>query len=353
MKWMWRERWHLIALVVALLPIVGRLAHRPAEEDPWRTEQRQVARQLQQTTGGIPPEAMKAKLLAHPSLVWRMVILTWGGVLVLVFGSVLLWRTVRGLRRGAPIFPGTSPPPAATWGLWDSVKVFVWLLCVAQALAIAQSALHLGRWPGWDRHLAATVNTLALDLMAIGLVGLLILRRARRPLREFLGMDAASLGRLVAMGLRGYLLWAPILVGVIVAVIQIVQWLHIEPTPQMVVVMLLQESRPRLLFALMGLVAVVGPIAEEILFRGVTYGALRRRWGVGWAVVSSAALFAALHADPIAFVPIFALGLLLAGLYERTGSLIPSMTVHIVHNSVMLVVAITVRDLLRVTGTVP
>ena len=353
MKWLWRERWHLIALVVALLPLVARLTHRPVEEDPWRMEQRQVAQQLQQTTGGASPEAMKAKLLAHPSLVWRMVILAWGGVLVLGFGSVLLWRTVRGLRRGAPMFPSVSPPPAATWGVWDGVKVFAWLLCAAQALAIVHTTLHLGRWPGWDRHLAATVNTLILDLMAIGLVGLLILRRARRPVRDFLGMDAAPLGRLVAIGLRGYLLWVPILVVVIVAVVQIARWFHIEPTPQAVVVMLLQESRPRLLFALMGLVAVVGPVAEEILFRGVTYGALRRRWGVGWAVVSSAALFAALHTDPIALVPIFVLGLLLAGLYERTGSLIPSMTVHIVHNSVMLVMAITVRDLLRVAGTAP
>lgn len=352
MKWLWQERWHLIALVVALLPLVARLTHRPAEEDPWRTEQRQVAQQLQQTTGGVPPEAMKAKLLAHPSLVWRMVILAWGGLLVLACGSVLLWRTVRGLRRGVPMLPSVSPPPAA-WGIWDGVKVFAWLVCAAQALALAHTALHLGRWPGWDRHLAATMNTLALDLMAIGLVGLLILRRARRPVREFLGMDAAPLGRLVAIGLRSYLLWIPIFAAGIVVVMQVVRWFHIEPTPQAVVVMLLQESRPRLLLALMGLVAVVGPVAEEILFRGVTYGALRRRWGVRWAVVGSAALFAALHGDPIALVPIFVLGLLLAGLYERTGSLIPSMTVHIVHNSVMLMVAITVRDLLRVAGTAP
>ena len=83
-------------------------------------------------------------------------------------------------------------------------------------------------------------------------------------------------------------------------------------------------------------VALVGPAIEEVFFRGFTYTAFRNRWGVRWAIVGSAALFALLHMNLIAFIPIFILGVFLAYLYEKTGSLVPSMTVHMTHNFLMV-----------------
>jgi membrane protease YdiL (CAAX protease family) len=82
------------------------------------------------------------------------------------------------------------------------------------------------------------------------------------------------------------------------------------------------------------LLAVVVPIGEEVFFRGLVYGGLRSRWGVAIGALSSAAFFAAVHTQVVHALPIFALGLLLALAYERTGSLVPAMVAHGINNIV-------------------
>ena len=113
-------------------------------------------------------------------------------------------------------------------------------------------------------------------------------------------------------------------------------------------------SRERLLAVLAGymggfavlLACIVGPVAEELFFRGVVYAAVRRRTHWMVATLVSAGLFSALHTNPIGFLPIMLLGCLLANLYERTGSLAGPLAVHIAHNSFLLVSALVIRSLL-------
>jgi hypothetical protein len=77
---------------------------------------------------------------------------------------------------------------------------------------------------------------------------------------------------------------------------------------------------------------VAAPVAEELFFRGLVHGSLRR-FGVPLATVASAAIFAAVHFVPAAFPVLFVVGAILAILYERTGSLIPGIVVHALINS--------------------
>jgi len=63
---------------------------------------------------------------------------------------------------------------------------------------------------------------------------------------------------------------------------------------------------------------------------------LRKRIGVRNAILLVSAVFAMLHMNIVSFFPIFALGVLLAYLYEKTGSMIPPITVHIIHNSAVI-----------------
>jgi membrane protease YdiL (CAAX protease family) len=73
---------------------------------------------------------------------------------------------------------------------------------------------------------------------------------------------------------------------------------------------------------LMVLVSVlVGPVAEEILFRGFLYGGLRTRLGPRSAGIVSAILFALCHGMLLAAPIIFFLGLGLARAYEWRRSL--------------------------------
>jgi membrane protease YdiL (CAAX protease family)/uncharacterized RDD family membrane protein YckC len=90
------------------------------------------------------------------------------------------------------------------------------------------------------------------------------------------------------------------------------------------------------------LVVAAAPLSEEIFFRGFMYGGLRRRLPVWAAAVTAGAVFGLLHytgPDSIGVVPQLAvLGVLLAWLYERTGSLWPPIILHVVNNALALVV---------------
>lgn len=82
---------------------------------------------------------------------------------------------------------------------------------------------------------------------------------------------------------------------------------------------------------LLVLLCVLVPVGEEVFFRGFIYSTLRR-WGWVWAVILSSVLFAAVHLQVVHFLPILLLGVVLAVLYQRTGSLVASIAVHGVNN---------------------
>ena len=80
--------------------------------------------------------------------------------------------------------------------------------------------------------------------------------------------------------------------------------------------------------------AVVAPVIEEIYFRGYVFRAYLQKKGLFPAFLFSSALFAAVHMNLPAFVPIFAMGLLLSYAYRRTGSLLPCIVAHATNNAV-------------------
>jgi uncharacterized protein len=84
---------------------------------------------------------------------------------------------------------------------------------------------------------------------------------------------------------------------------------------------------------LLGLIiGVLGPIGEEIFFRGFAYRILKQRFGMAAGMALSALLFAILHANPTGIVPIYLVGLVLAWLYERTGTLAAPIGLHCANN---------------------
>jgi membrane protease YdiL (CAAX protease family) len=80
----------------------------------------------------------------------------------------------------------------------------------------------------------------------------------------------------------------------------------------------------------------VAPVFEEFLFRFFIYGVLKRYFGCLLGVVLSALLFSAAHAHFPSFVPLFVLGICFAIAYEWSGSILVSMTMHSLFNSLTL-----------------
>jgi membrane protease YdiL (CAAX protease family) len=91
---------------------------------------------------------------------------------------------------------------------------------------------------------------------------------------------------------------------------------------------------PSGLVALLVVAGIIGPFAEEVFFRGLAHTALRHRLGPLWGSVASAAFFALIHVSPLSLIPIFVMGLVLAAVYERTGTLAAPFALHALNNTV-------------------
>ena len=96
---------------------------------------------------------------------------------------------------------------------------------------------------------------------------------------------------------------------------------------------------------------VLAPIIEEWLFRGVIYRAFSEGGArpqsprsVAFAVIVSAGLFALAHGEPLQFVGLALLGVVLAWLVHRTQRLVPSIVTHISFNAVAVIALIVQRS---------
>jgi len=83
------------------------------------------------------------------------------------------------------------------------------------------------------------------------------------------------------------------------------------------------------------LLAVVAPLVEETLFRGLLFQLMDDRWGTAPAIVGSAAAFALAHFIPLLLPALFLVGLVLAFVFARTRSLWCTVVLHGVHNGIV------------------
>ncbi len=87
------------------------------------------------------------------------------------------------------------------------------------------------------------------------------------------------------------------------------------------------------LWQVLGVIAILPGVCEEILFRGFIYRFYQN--GSKWMpILVSALLFAVFHLDPYRFVPVLLLGLLLGWMLYKSGSIFVTMYSHTLNNAV-------------------
>ena len=108
----------------------------------------------------------------------------------------------------------------------------------------------------------------------------------------------------------------------------------IQPTQQSTV-NVLQGMLPIGQFFVYGFVTILlAPFAEEMLFRGILYPAIKQGGFPRLALWGTALLFAATHVNLMAFIPLTFLALVLTALYEKTENLIAPIVTHVMFNAV-------------------
>lgn len=174
--------------------------------------------------------------------------------------------------------------------------------------------------------------------LAFGIVVLLRVFYFARLSPGWLGLVAAQPWRLIGQGLASGAVFLVLNVALSAAFSAI----GIEQN-QAAQYPLRQGDLPgQLLIAIAG--TLLAPLVEELFFRGYVYGALRDGLGIPAATGISAALFSLAHVLSATqglvalLIPIFLLGLLLAYIRERSGSLLPCIVAHMLNNTLGITV---------------
>lgn len=126
------------------------------------------------------------------------------------------------------------------------------------------------------------------------------------------------------------------------------EWL--EPTfgkmkSQEAVMSLLSAKDPLIRILLIINACLLAPFAEEVLFRGYLYGVMKRYTGPFFAMVVVGLLFAVVHLNIAALLPLWLFAILLTLAYEYSGSLWVPVGVHALFNTFNVVMMLWDRDM--------
>jgi len=224
-----------------------------------------------------------------------------------------------------------EPPPAAPepppWRAWTGPAAL--LLAVVMALILGSIVYVIAAIATGHARSSAGANIVATVLGDIAFVGsaLFFAQLSAPPTPAQFGLRPTTLKRaLIAMAAGYAVFW--LLSGIWLAALGIDTKDHTLDD--------LGKSDASLAAAAV-LVAVIAPIAEEFLFRGYIFTALRRWAGVWGGAAITGVLFGVIHIDPdrpVGFlVPLALLGFVLCLIYWRTGSLYPCIALHSINNA--------------------
>lgn len=259
------------------------------------------------------------------------------------FRQALLFIS-KGARR-PPIMPAQSSDRPVSWGIPDLIRASIVIVFIGYIIGIIDGFLFRLFNLNMESNLHMMLGTFFIDIAAGAVVLYFVMVKYRQGLQD-IGLKGMAFFRNVLSGIKGYIFMLPLLVVTLVLSVWILNLLGYTPPPQPVFEIFMEEKRSRVLLFLTIFVSVFGPVAEEVFFRGFMYSAIKKHLGTLCAAFLSGAIFSILHANIVGFLPIMTLGILLAYLYERTGSLVASIAVHIAHNSVILCFVFFVKELM-------
>lgn len=224
------------------------------------------------------------------------------------------WWMGQGLRR---------VPSGAAGRLALMVQTFLmYIAAVAGAVALARKrggpSGAAGLWPFWSHGEEGTPRRLAGDAV-------------------------------YALGMLFVCVWIPMAANIVSHMV-VTEWFG-TPDENPVVTFMREELRERpgdaavLVYAILG-AAVLAPVFEELIFRGIVFNVMRRYLGVAGGAVVASALFALAHGVWSDFAALFVLGMLMTWIYERRGNLWSAMVVHATNNLIFVLVLFNHHDAL-------
>jgi len=248
------------------------------------------------------------------------------------------WLLARYFSKRHP--PLTGLVTAKPWGaveLWSGIAAFfagnAFLQVLILALPIPAASL-------WHAILAGNIliNTLLLLLLGI------YLRWRGVSWQTAFGGDTPPPFHPILAGVIGYFAIIPPL-AIITQLVQLIcRVLDIPATPQPIAELLATSGSVTIVGLIVALAVLVAPVFEEILFRGLAYPVLKKRWGLWRALVFVSLIFAVIHLHAPSAAALLVLGIALGLAYETTGSILTPITMHSLFNTANVFVLLHLRN---------
>lgn len=273
---------------------------------------------------------------------------------LLVFGGVILFYisfSVIAFNTAKQLFPSPTEQVAATAA--SQAVTTIPATTSAPATTAASSIVPVDYFSTQRTIIAQSITGLMAAAFAIFAAG----RLTVGGIRAF-GLDFRQFIPGVLIGLLAVLIMAPWMILLQNLVIHLSERLRGGPLPMHPVLTMLKQSPPESVKILLVISAVcIAPIVEEIIFRGMLQTALlgQRRATATWrwaTIFVASVVFTSIHIQTGPgginwehLPPLILLSCTLGYLYERTGSLWPSIALHALFNGF-----VTAQTLLTIDG---
>ncbi len=157
-----------------------------------------------------------------------------------------------------------------------------------------------------------------------------------------------GLGKALGIGAWTYCVAGVVFVPAALVWALILQSMGTEPVTQGPVQDMVESTSDNVPLLMLIFGTLVAPFTEECIFRGMLYPGLKRTLGGGkhgalWGTIIVSAIFAAVHANLYAAVPLFVLALVLNWVFEKTNSLAACIIAHALHNGITMIPLLLLR----------
>ncbi len=233
----------------------------------------------------------------------------------------------------APVEPAPAEALYPPWNGWDILRILLMLVVTFFIAGVALLILAPGPLRERANYLSVhpefpLIGQLAAELALLGYMYILVTRERRQP-RFWEAVRWNWPARI----------WTYLFVGVLMQAVFLFAE-HFLPFPRKTPFEALLQ-RPASFFLIMGFSVTLGPLMEELFYRGFLYPLLKRHFGVAVGIVATALPFGLMHAAQYgnswaSVLLIFVVGLVLATVREWKNSLAASFLVHVAYNGTIV-----------------
>ena len=230
------------------------------------------------------------------------------------------------------------------WRKWGFGQVIVgYGLSLVASIVTLSLILELANYGKWDDLPMWGVSLVGLSQQLVLILAVVISARAFgiSLQKDFLLQSKKSdVGKGLCYGIAAQYLVVPVVTYPFIWIFDIDANRISEPARELSD----KATSPIGIIAIILTVGLLAPFAEELFFRGLLYGSIRKKGDsagnqklIVWtSAIISSAIFSAIHFQLLLFPALFVIGMIFALIYERSGRLAPAIWAHVGFNATTL-----------------